>query len=56
MITFMWNLLVGQLCFHKWEISSIKDVYLKEESGLPAYQIYVMACDKCGNIKTQKIG
>ena len=47
MIAWLWNLLVGQFCRHRWEI--IK----QGNSDMGGY--YDLQCKKCGTVKSKYV-
>lgn len=56
MIAWLWNLIVGQFCIHKWEVygrMKITENGIKEEPTL--FVRHYMRCIKCGNIKTREL-
>jgi len=52
MIKFLWRLIVGG-CNHKWKIIDTADV---TAYGLDKGRLYVLQCEHCGEIKTQRAG
>ncbi len=46
------------LCEHKWKVIDEYPYYLYDETGtyvLRRSHIYVLKCEKCGNIKKKKL-
>ena len=55
MIAWLWNIIVGQLCQHKWKLIEKRPVFVERQAGdLPTYHKFIMQCEKCGNIKVKK--
>ena len=50
MLAWIWNIVVGQFCRHKWEIIDQGGVY-GSDLNKPLYIRYYLQCEKCGNIK-----
>lgn len=48
MLTFIYNLIVGNFCLHSWEI--IKEVEVNSDL-IGQYTEYHLQCKHCGNIK-----
>lgn len=54
MIAWLWNIIVGQFCCHKWQ----EDKFIKRVNSrgdLPEYFECVLKCAVCGNIKVKRI-
>lgn len=50
MIAWLWNTIVGQICWHRWKI--IGEGRWKGDFGSgPRYDLQ---CEKCGNVKGQR--
>lgn len=50
MISWLWNIMVGSLCSHKYEVFKTANIWgscPKRPMGIRFY----MQCEKCGNIK-----
>ncbi len=52
MITWLWNIIIGQFCHHKWEI--IAQCELQDE-GVKVGMQYMLQCKKCGNVKKRNL-
>lgn len=52
MLTWLFNLLVGQMCWHKWKI--ISEIGITSE-GVDRGTLYVLQCEKCGNLKQREV-
>lgn len=56
MIAWLWNLVIGRICCHVWEIQSHGKLYENgDNKKMPYGTLYVMRCKKCGEIKRRKI-
>lgn len=53
-ITWLWDVLIGQLCWHRWAVIHKVNLYDGERSSLPHGSKYVLQCSKCGNIKSKR--
>ena len=53
MISWLWNIVVGHLCFHKYEIFKEVDVW-ERGRDLPIGFAFYMRCKKCGNLKIKR--
>lgn len=51
MLGWLFNILVGQFCFHKWEVIQHGEITI---DGNPTGTYYNLRCTKCGNIKCTK--
>ncbi len=51
MIAWLWNIVVGQLCHHKWEEIDRCNLLVSRDA-IPHGQKYILQCERCGNIKT----
>ncbi len=54
MIAYLFNLIVGQFCKHKWVKTDEIAVY-SEYEAYPIYRKYILQCQKCGDIKRMKV-
>jgi hypothetical protein len=54
MIKFLWHLIWGDSCKHKWEIIEKTNIYDCEFNGgrMPVGMRYTQQCMHCGKLKT----
>jgi hypothetical protein len=48
MIAWLWDIIVGQFCCHKWKIIGTGKCTM---DGQPYGQYYDLQCEKCGKVK-----
>jgi len=48
MLAWLWNLIIGQLCCHKWKIIETRRVSM---DGEETHTRYYLQCENCGNMK-----
>lgn len=51
MIAWLFDILVGRLCWHKWKILGCNEVH---EDGYKIGDRYHLQCEKCGDVKFRK--
>jgi hypothetical protein len=56
MIALLWNLLVGRICIHRWEILRSATVWNADVSDQwPVGWKYVLRCARCGGIRSKQL-
>jgi hypothetical protein len=53
-IAWLWDILIGQFCRHKWNVVDQVNLYDGEHATMPYGRKYMMQCSKCGNIKSKQ--
>ena len=53
MLAWLWNLFIGHLCFHRWEIESWCNRV--DEQNQKIGNNYDLRCKKCGNMKKVRL-
>lgn len=53
MLLWLWDVVIGQWCRHKWELQEIEDVVDRSnpDDGYRVGMIFRSQCVKCGNLK-----
>ena len=55
MLGWLYSVIVGSFCAHKWEIIKQIDVCDMKNSNIPWAFDIIMQCEKCGNIKKKRV-
>lgn len=55
MISWLWNLIVGQFCRHQWEIAREVSLYDGPDASMPCGTKYHLCCIKCGEMKRRRL-
>lgn len=51
MLAWLWDLIVGKFCNHKWVLTHRNPVYSPDDLRLPHSMNYVQTCEKCMTMK-----
>jgi len=54
MLAKLWDLIVGQFCFHDWKTEESIRIY-QNGYKLPVHFVKHLRCTKCGNWKRKKL-
>lgn len=52
MIAWLWNLLIGTFCNHRWEVTEERDFV---EGSACVGKVVYLQCRKCGDVKRRNL-
>lgn len=55
MLGWIYSIIIGNFCFHNWEVIDSFRFFEKPGDKMPIYMVYHLKCKKCGNMKSVKI-